>query len=513
MRHRTTLGLILTAAVAFATALPASAAPPEGVILGAGGPDAIPGSYIVVLEPGVSAVRLTRYRGSVEYVYTAALTGFAVRLAEPAARLLAAEPEVAYVQQNRRVRALDIQTDPPSWGLDRVDQRHLPLDQTYTHSTMASGVNAYVIDTGIRVSHRDFDGRARHGRDTVDNDDDASDCNGHGTHVAGTVGGRTYGVAKGVTLWAVRVLNCRGYGTSAGVIAGVDWVTANAVRPAVANMSLGGEADQALDDAVQRSSASGIAYAVAAGNSNSDACADSPARATEAITVGATYLDDARASFSSFGACLDVFAPGVGITSAWNTSDTDEISVSGTSMASPHVAGAAALYLAKHPGATARQVRDGLVAAATPGKVTNPGAGSPNLLLYTDSGVTPPAPPPGCGTKTNDSDVRIPDAGAAVGTAARVIECPGNAPADLRVEVHIRHSFRGDLRIDLVAPDGTEYRLKDSNTGDGADDVHATYRVNASSEPNDGTWFIKVQDRSEGDTGYLDSWSLHLPAR
>jgi subtilisin-like proprotein convertase family protein len=158
-------------------------------------------------------------------------------------------------------------------------------------------------------------------------------------------------------------------------------------------------------------------------------------------------------------------------------------------------------------------VRDGLVAATTPGKVTRPGAGSPNRLLYTDSGVTAPPPPPGCGTKTNGSDVQIPDAGLAVGSAVRVAECSGNAPANLRVEVHIKHTFRGDLRIDLVAPDGTEYRLKNNSTSDGADNVDATYVVDAASEPNDGTWFLKVQDRSEGDGGYLDSWSLHRRAR
>jgi subtilisin family serine protease len=512
MARRLTLGLVLTTALVLAPA-PATAAPPEGTIVGAGSATAIPGSYIVVMKPGAAPrAAAARHHATVDHVYSASINGFAARMPERAARQLAADRQVKYVAQNQRIQALDTQTDPPSWGLDRVDQRHLPFDQTYLYESTASSVNAYVIDTGIRVTHQDFGGRARHGRDTIDNDDDATDCHGHGTHVAGTVGGRKYGLAKGVTLWAVRVLNCRGSGTTASVVAGIDWVTANAVRPAVANMSLGGGVDQVLDDAVQRSISSGITYAVAASNDNDDACDYSPARAPEAITVGATYLDDSRANFSNYGTCVDMFAPGVAITSAWNGDDTDEISLSGTSMASPHVAGAAALYLAKNPGATPRQVRDGLVAAATPGKVTNPGPGSPNVLLYTDHGIVPPPPPPGCGTKTNNTDVRIPDASLAVGSAVRVAQCSGNAPADLRVEVHIKHTFRGDLRIDLVAPDGTEYRLKNNSTSDGKDDVDETYRVNASSETNDGTWQLKVQDRSEGDAGYLDSWSLHLRA-
>ncbi len=512
MARRLTLGLVLITALVLAPA-PATAAPPEGTIVGAGRATAIPGSYIVVMKPGATPrAAAVRHAITVDHVYSASINGFAARMPERAARQLAADRHVKYVAQNQRIQALDTQTDPPSWGLDRVDQRHLPFDQTYLYETSASSVNAYVIDTGIRVTHQDFGGRARHGRDTIDNDDDASDCHGHGTHVAGTVGGRKYGLAKGVTLWAVRVLNCRGSGTTASVVAGIDWVTANAVRPAVANMSLGGGVDQVLDDAVQRSISSGITYAVAASNDNDDACDYSPARAPEAITVGATSLDDSRAYFSNYGTCLDLFAPGLAITSAWNSDDTAELSASGTSMASPHVAGAAALFLAKNPGATPRQVRDGLVAAATPGKVTNPGSGSPNVLLYTDHGIVPPPPPPGCGTKTNNTDVRIPDASLAVGTAVRVAQCSGNAPADLRVEVHIKHTFRGDLRIDLVAPDGTEYRLKNNSTGDGKDDVDETYRVDASSETNDGTWRLKVQDRSEGDAGYLDSWSLHLRA-
>jgi subtilisin family serine protease len=308
------------------------------------------------------------------------------------------------------------------------------------------------------------------------------------------------------------VLNCRGSGTTASVAAGIDWVTQNAERPAVANMSLGGGPDAVLDQAVQNSVAAGISYSIAAGNSNQDACRFSPARAPDAITVGATYLDDGKAGFSNFGTCLDIWAPGVGITSAINASDTATASFSGTSMAAPHVAGAAALYLAEHPDATPQQVRDALVDTASPDKVGNPGAGSPNRLLFTNHGITPPPPPPGCGTKTNDGDFPIPDAGVPVGTAVQVAECSGNAPADLKVEVHIKHPFRGDIRLDLLAPDGTEYRLKNSNSVDGADNVDETFTVDASSETNDGVWILRVQDRAEGDVGNFDSWSLHLRA-
>jgi hypothetical protein len=510
-------GLALAGVTAVAAVVgvagPASAG--EGHIVGAGAPDAVAGSYIVVFKDTASAASTVpamaaQFGGHVEHVYTATIKGYAAAMPEGAARRLAADPRVAYVAQNRWIHAIGIQQDPTSWGLDRIDQRHLPFDQTYAYNTTASDVNAYIIDTGIRATHKDFGGRVRMGRDTVDNDNDSTDCMGHGTHVAGTVGGRTFGVAKGVTLWAVRVLNCQGSGTDAQVIAGVDWVTAHAVKPAVANMSLGGEATPALDDAVRRSIASGITYAIAAGNSNADACSQSPARTAEAITVGATDMNDFRASFSNVGTCVDLFAPGVSITSAWLNSDTDSITVSGTSMASPHVAGAAALYLARHPTATPQQVRDALVNTATPGKVTNPGPGSPNRLLFTNSGVTPPPPPPGCGKKTNNSDRRIPDAGMAVGTVNRVAGCSGHAPRKLRVEVHIKHPFRGDLKVDLVGPSGKVFPLKKNSSTESGTNLDRTFIVDASSELNNGAWALAVQDRSEGAEGVLDSWSLFL---
>lgn len=236
-----------------------------------------------------------------------------------------------------------------TWGLDRIDQRDLPLNSNYHYDYDGSGVTAFVIDTGVRNTHNEFGGRASSGYDFIDNDNDSSDCNGHGTHVAGTIGGSTYGVAKNVNIVGVRVLNCSGSGTNSGVISGINWVKNNAQGPSVANMSLGGGASQALDDAVNAAVAAGISFVVAAGNDNSNACNYSPARAANAVTVGSTTSTDSRSSFSNYGTCLDIYAPGSSITSAWYNSNSATNTISGTSMASPHVAGVAALYLAENP--------------------------------------------------------------------------------------------------------------------------------------------------------------------
>ncbi|EIF00295.1 S8 family peptidase [Saccharomonospora glauca] len=512
---RSLAGAGITAGVAALTvwgaALPVSAQ--EGTILGADAEGAIADSYIVVLKDGATVSDVAdRHGAQVEHVYDSALNGFSATMSETMAKRAAADPRVAYVEQNRVFHATADQENPPSWGLDRIDQRSLPLDDTYSYSTTASNVDVYVIDTGIRISHEDFEGRARHGYDFVDNDGNADDCNGHGTHVAGTIGGRSYGVAKGVELIGVRVLNCSGSGSYDGVIAGIDWVTENASGPSVANMSLGGGVSTAVDDAVRRSIAAGVTYAVAAGNDyGANACNTSPARTEEAITVGSTTSTDARSSFSNVGSCLDIFAPGSNITSAWIGSDSDYNTISGTSMATPHVAGAAALYLADHPSATPQQVRDALVANGTSGAVGNPGSGSPNVLLYTGSDGTTPEPEPEpepteCAPVTNASGVAILD-GRTVTSSVTVAGCDRAASATTTVEVDIRHTFRGDLRIDLVTPDGTTHRLKNSGW-DSGDDVRETYTVDASGSPADGTWQLRVTDVYYGDTGYLNSWTL-----
>jgi subtilisin family serine protease len=368
-------------------------------ILRAGGPTAVPNSYIVVfknttMSPSGVATKAdelsAKAGGKIGHRYSQALRGFEITVGEKAARQLAADPAVAYVEQNHTVSINGTQAPVPSWGLDRIDQRNLPLNNSFTYPVTGSGVRAYIIDTGIRFSHTDFGGRAVTGFDAIDGGS-ADDAHGHGTHVAGTVGGASFGVAKGVTLVGVRVLNAAGSGTNAQVIAGIDWVTGDhdPGELAVANMSLGG-AGNALNSAVANSIADGVAYAVAAGNENTDACTRTPASTPTAITVGATDINDARASFSNFGTCLDIFAPGVNITSAWFTSDTATNTISGTSMASPHTAGAAALVLAQNPSFTPQQIRDYLFNNATNGVVVNPGTGSVNKLLFVVNDGTPP---------------------------------------------------------------------------------------------------------------------------
>jgi subtilisin family serine protease len=507
MRRFAAVGFATAAAVGMAVVAtaPASAAP-EGRILAADSATAVDGSYIVVYKDSAAAEAKSTAASlgaKVTHRYTAALTGFAASMSEQQAKQLAADPNVSFVQQNQVVSLTTDQPNPPSWGLDRIDQRDLPLNNLYQYSTTASNVHAYIIDTGISTTHPDFGGRAVSGFDAVDGGP-ADDCNGHGTHVSGTVGGATYGVAKGVSLTAVRVLNCSGSGTTAQVAAGIDWVTANAVKPAVANMSLGGGVDATLDAAVSRSIASGVTYGIASGNSNTNACNFSPARVPEAITVNASTRTDARASFSNFGTCTDIYAPGEGITSAWLNGGTNTIS--GTSMATPHVVGGAALYLASNPNATPAQVASALVAAGTPGKITNPGTGSPNVLLYTGAGGT--TPPNGCAASTNASNYTIND-NSTVNSPITIAGCTGNGGAAATVSVNIVHTYRGDLVVDLVAPDGSVYNLH-NRAGGSADNLVQSYSRNLTSEVANGTWNLRVRDAATADVGYIDSWTLDL---
>ena len=384
-----TAGLAAAAAVTGFAGSAAAATPaalPTGTILEADRSAAIADSYIVTFRPGTRAAdvpaaaqRLVRrYGGAVRASYTA-VSGFHAEMTRTQAARLAAHPAVRSVEQDARITADGVQKNP-TWGLDRIDQTALPLSKSYTYGS-ASGVTAYVLDTGIRTSAKEFGGRARAGFDAITRNGGAEDCNGHGTHVAGTIGGATYGVAKDVKLVAVRVLDCQGSGSYSAIIAGIDWVTRNATKPAVANMSLGGTTSKTLDDAVKKSIASGVTYALAAGNDDKDACRQSPARQPDAITVAATDNTDTRATFSNYGTCVDIFAPGVKIVSASSSSDTATKTMSGTSMASPHVAGAAALVLGADPGLTPAQVRDALVSHAST-KVQDR-AGSPAKLLDT----------------------------------------------------------------------------------------------------------------------------------
>jgi subtilisin family serine protease len=382
------LALGVPALLATTTAAPATAqAQAAGEVERKAEP--VPGQYVVTLKPVAPdtvaqvADDLARgHRGRVLRVYAHALEGFAVQMSDDDARALAADPAVESVEEDGVVHASVTQANPPSWGLDRIDQTNLPLNGSYTYTAPGTHAHAYVIDTGVRVTHPDFGGRATSGWDFVGNDANADDCHGHGTHVAGTIGGSAVGVAKDVSIVAVRVLDCTGSGTFSAVIAGIDWVTLHAIRPAVANMSLGGSPSAALDQAVQSSIASGVTYAIAAGNENQDACNVSPARVPQALTVGATDSGDVRASFSNFGPCVDMFAPGVAILSTW-ISGFGVALLSGTSMAAPHVAGAAARYLDSNWCATPAEVAAALTGSATTAHVGAAGAGSPNLLLAT----------------------------------------------------------------------------------------------------------------------------------
>lgn len=387
----------------------------------------IKGRYIVVLNPKFvdkSAVAPTIaseaahlqsiYGGDVKGVYSNALKGFVVEMPERAAIALSKNQRVAFVEQDSEIEVAGSQT-APSWGLDRIDQRSLPLNSSYTWGVDASNVHAYIIDTGIRPTHADFGGRATADFDALSDGQNGIDCSGHGTHVAGTVGGATYGVAKNVRLHGVRVLPCSGSGMVSHLLMGIDWVTANRIRPAVANISITiSTTSSVTDTAIQNAVNAGVTVVVAAGNYNSDACNYSPARATAAISVGATTSSDSKASYSNFGSCVDVWAPGTSITSTGHSSDTATRVMSGTSMASPHVAGVAALYLAANPNANPSTVASNIFGTSTGSTVSGLDGASPNRMAYSWLGAAPPASSPGRVTIKKRTNGTLPESSPSI---------------------------------------------------------------------------------------------------
>ena len=485
----------------------------RGAIVQADSAEAIDGSYIVILKDSAFSATSQRaealadsHDAKVTTVYRHALNGFAAEMSEADARELAADPAVAKVVQNERVHVTATQPDPPSWGQDRIDQPDLPLDDSFTYPDSAgAGVTAYVVDTGVRYTHEEFGGRAHFGFDAFGGD--GSDGYGHGTHVAGTLAGETYGLAKEAEIVSVRVLDETGSGTIEEVVAGVDFVAGDVHGPAVANMSLGGGANDALDEAVRNAIDAGVVFAVAAGNDyGRDAGLTSPARVEEAITVGASDEDDARSYFSNVGSVVDLFAPGTAITSAWNSSDTASDTISGTSMATPHVAGAAALYLADHPDATPAEVQDHLVNSAVYFRLSDIPGNTVNALLHTGGQGGAPELPDGP-RFTNSASLPIND----YETTESTIEVDGVGVVDglFQVDIDITHSWVGDLTVELVAPDGTTRVLQD-RTGGSADDLVGTFTLSGSGVDADGTWTLAVTDNAGLDEGTLNSWALQF---
>lgn len=399
--------------------------------------NAVPNRYIVALDPVAlrsedavspeeTANRLSAdFGGRVEKVFNNALQGFTIEMNDRDAQALSRDPRVMMVEQDAYISINATQNNAP-WGLDRVDQRNVQLNTSYNYVKTGSGVHVYVIDTGVRTSHVEFGGRATADYDSVYDGQNGQDCHGHGTHVAATIGGNNYGVAKSARIHAIRVLACNGIGTVSSAVEGIDWVTANHASPAVANMSMGSNASPLMDFAVQGSIDSGVTYVVAAGNSDANACDVSPARLPSAITVGASDQSDAKAAFSNHGPCVDLFAPGVGIVSAWAWNDYASFTANGTSMASPHVAGTVALFLEDNPTATPAQATQSLMGDATNVQVSPSNDGSPNLMVFT-------AP---SGTTAADAIV-----------SGQVVRNDGRALKDIRV--YLRNATTGEIRVAL----------------------------------------------------------------
>lgn len=382
MRHIPVLLLIggITAAGCSDVTQPPDARHDEAPQVGAAGAKGLPGRYVVVLRENANPRAVAAITGvDPDFVYENALTGFAAELNAGQLNALRRNPHVEYVEEDQEYTVTATQTNA-TWGLDRIDQRTLPLNGQYTYNRTGTNVFAYVIDTGIRTTHTQFGSRARNVYDAFGGD--GNDCNGHGTHVAGTIGGSTHGVAKNVQLRGLRVLNCSGSGTTSGIISAVDWLRVNHTKPAVANMSLGGGASSALNTAVNNLRNAGVLVVVAAGNSNVNACNTSPAGASGAYTVASSTSSDAKSSFSNHGSCVNIYAPGSSITSTWHTSNTATNTISGTSMASPHVAGVAALIYETNRTATPAAVAQWLTDNATTNRISGNPSGTPNRLLF-----------------------------------------------------------------------------------------------------------------------------------